>query len=125
LTGDVSVFILERVVLGVHTSEFLFKLSKAALFAFAEGTLSVGCASVFFIPFKAEMTTSLERIVRLTLSDSGFFVALFATTFSVVHPPALGMAGFVLVPGLLLHSSTQGLTRTFVTRREECPRHVR
>jgi hypothetical protein len=78
----------------------------------------------YFIPFKAEMTTSLERIVRLTLSGSGFFVALFATTFSVVHPLARGMAGFVLVPGLLLHSSTQGLTRIFVTRREECSKQV-
>jgi hypothetical protein len=47
LTGDVPVFILERVVLGVHTSEFLFKFSKATLFTFAEGTLSVGYASVF------------------------------------------------------------------------------
>jgi hypothetical protein len=71
------------------------------------------------------VTTSLERIVRLTLSDSGFSVALFATTVSAVHPPAQGMAGFVLVPGLLLHSSTQGLTRIFVTRREESTRHVR
>ena len=66
---------------------------------------------------------SLERTVRLTLSDSGFFVALFATTVSAVHPPARGMAGFVLVSGLLLHSSTQGLKRTFVTG-EESPRHV-
>jgi hypothetical protein len=74
--------------------------------------------------FKAEMMISLERIVRLTLSDSGFFVALFATTFSAVHPLARGMAGFVLVSGLLLHSSTQGPTRTFVTRREESPKHV-
>jgi hypothetical protein len=76
------------------------------------------------MPFKAEMTASLERIVRLTLSDSGFFVALFATTVSAVHPPARGMAGFVLVSELLLHSSTQRLTRTFVTRKEESPRHV-
>jgi hypothetical protein len=68
--------------------------------------------------------TSLERIVRLTLSDSGFFVALFATTFSVVRPPAREMAGFVLAPRLLLHSSTQGLTRIFVTRREECPKYA-
>jgi hypothetical protein len=68
--------------------------------------------------------TSLERIVRLTLSDSGFFVALFATTVSAVHPPARGMAGFELASGLLLHSSTSGLTRTFETRKEESPRHV-
>lgn len=70
------------------------------------------------------MTASLERIVRLTLSDSGFFVALFATTVSAVHPPARGMVGFVLVFRLLLHSSTQGLERTFVTRKEESPRNV-
>ena len=70
------------------------------------------------------MTTSLERIVRLTLSDSGSFVALSATTVSVVRPPAREMTGFVLVSGLLFHSSTQGLTRIFEMRREECPRHV-
>jgi hypothetical protein len=124
LTGNVSVFILKRIVLGVHTSEFLFKLSKATLFAFAEGALSVGLCVSISMPFKAETTASLERIVRLTLSDSGFFVALFAATASAVPPPARGMAGFVLVSGLLLHSSTQGLTRTFVTRKEESPRHV-
>ena len=86
--------------------------------------MSVGYASVFPFFFKAEMTTSLERIVRLTLSDSGSFVALSATTVSVVLPPVREMAGFVLVSGLLLHSSTQGLTRNFEMRREECPRHV-